>query len=173
MNDRAHPGDPLNGGALQAPISASFTVVAATAGADEVEPDLARHAERRSIKRRLHDAAIVAVLGARSGTRRAEDSRRSDRRLAWFGAAALVLLAAAPWTVREAAWPNAQYLIAIMVVAAAFAGVAGLAPLKRMAAGAAALPLSPALANLIEPEAAHAALALDVTSRSHLISLFR
>ena len=160
MNDRAHPGDPLNGGALQAPISASFTAVAATAGADEVEPGLARHAERRSIKRRLHDAAIIAVLGARSGTRRAKDSRRSDRRLAWIGAAGLALLAAAPWTVREAAWTNAQYLIAIMVVAAAFAGVAGLAPLKRMAAGAAALPLSPALANLIEPDAAHAALAL-------------
>ena len=171
MNDRAHPGDPLNGGALQAPISASFTAVAATAGADEVEPGLARHAERRSIKRRLHDAAIVAVLGARSGTRRAEDSRRSDRRLAWIGAAALVLLAAAPWTVREAAWPNAQYLIAIMVVAAAFAGVAGLAPLKRMAAGAAALPLSPALANLIEPDAAHAALALACGLASALAAL--
>ena len=171
MNDRAHPGDPLNGGALQAPISASFTAVAATAGADEVEPGLARHAERRSIKRRLHDAAIIAVLGARSGTRRAEDSRRSDRRLAWIGAAALVLLAAAPWTVREAAWPNAQYLIAIMVVAAAFAGVAGLAPLKRMAAGAAALPLSPALANLIEPDAAHAALALACGLASALAAL--
>ena len=171
MNDRAHPGDPLNGGALQAPISASFTAVAATAGADEVEPGLARHAERRSIKRRLHDAAIVAVLGARSGTRRAEDSRRSDRRLAWIGAAALVLLAAAPWTVREAAWPNAQYLVAIMVVAAAFAGVAGLAPLKRMAAGAAALPLSPALANLIEPDAAHAALALACGLASALAAL--
>ena len=171
MNDRAHPGDPLNGGALQAPISASFTAVAATAGADEVEPGLARHAERRSIKRRLHDAAIVAVLGARSGTRRAEDSRRSDRRLAWIGAAALVLLAAAPWTVREAAWPNAQYLIAIMAVAAAFAGVAGLAPLKRMAAGAAALPLSPALANLIEPDAAHAALALACGLASALAAL--
>ena len=171
MNDRAHPGDPLNGGALQAPISASFTAVAATAGADEVEPGLARHAERRSIKRRLHDAAIVAVLGARSGTRRAGDSRRSDRRLAWIGAAALVLLAAAPWTVREAAWPNAQYLIAIMVVAAAFAGVAGLAPLKRMAAGAAALPLSPALANLIEPDAAHAALALACGLASALAAL--
>ena len=171
MNDRAHPGDPLNGGALQAPISASFTAVAATAGADEVEPGLARHAERRSIKRRLHDAAIIAVLGARSGTRRAEDSRRSDRRLAWIGVAALVLLAAAPWTVREAAWPNAQYLIAIMVVAAAFAGVAGLAPLKRMAAGAAALPLSPALANLIEPDAAHAALALACGLASALAAL--
>ena len=171
MNDRAHPGDPLNGGALQAPISASFTAVAATAGADEVEPGLARHAERRSIKRRLHDAAIIAVLGARSGTRRAKDSRRSDRRLAWIGAAALVLLAAAPWTVREAAWPDAQYLIAIMVVAAAFAGAAGLAPLKRMAAGAAALPLSPALANLIEPDAAHAALALACGLASALAAL--
>ena len=171
MNDRAHPGDPLNGGALQAPISASFTAVAATAGADEVEPGLARHAERRSIKRRLHDAAIIAVLGARSDTRRADDSRRSDRRLAWIGAAALVLLAAAPWTVREAGWPNAQYLIAIMVVAAAFAGVAGLAPLKRMAAGAAALPLSPALANLIEPDAAHAALALACGLASALAAL--
>ena len=171
MNDRAHPGDPLNGGALQAPISASFTAVAATAGADEVEPGLARHAERRSIKRRLHDAAIIAVLGARSGTRRAKDSRRSDRRLAWIGAAALVLLAAAPWTMREAGWPNAQYLIAIMVVAAAFAGVAGLAPLKRMAAGAAALPLSPALANLIEPDAAHAALALACGLASALAAL--
>ena len=171
MNDRAHPGDPLNGGALQASISASFTAVAATAGADEVEPGLARHAEGRSIKRRLHDAAIVAVLGARSGTRRAEDSRRSDRRLAWIGAAALVLLAAAPWTVREAAWPAAPYLIGIAVVVAAFAGVAGLAPLKRMAAGAAALPLSPALANLLEPGAAHAALALACGLASALAAL--
>ena len=171
MNDRAHPGDPLNGGALQAPISASFTAVAATAGADEVEPGLARHAERRSIKRRLHDAALVAVLGTRSSTRRAEDSRRSDRRLAWIAAVALVLLAAAPWTVREAAWPNAQYQIAIMVVAAAFASVAGLAPLKRMAAGAAALPLSPALANLFEPDAAHAALALACGLASALAAL--
>ena len=82
-----------------------------------------------------------------------------------------MLLAAAPWTVREAAWPNAQYLIAIMVVAAAFAGVAGLAPLKRMAAGAAALPLSPALANLIEPDAAHAALALACGLASALAAL--
>ena len=82
-----------------------------------------------------------------------------------------MLLAAAPWTVREAGWPNAQYLIAIMVVAAAFAGVAGLAPLKRMAAGAAALPLSPALANLIEPDAAHAALALACGLASALAAL--
>ena len=171
MTDRVHPGDPLNGGALHAPISSSFTAVAATAGADDGEPGVAQRAERRSIQRRVRDAAIVAVLGTRSGTWRSEDSRRSDRGLAWFGAAVLVLLAAAPWTVREADWPVAPYLIAIAVVAAAFVGVAGLAPLKRMAAAAAALPLSPALSNLIEPDAAHVALAIACGLASALAAL--
>ena len=161
----------MNDRALQALTSASFIAVAATAGADEIDPGLARRTERRSIDRRLHDAAMAAVLGARRSASRAADSRRSDRRLAVLVAAVLLLLAVAPWLPHAATWPEAPFLIALVIVATAFVGAAGLAPLKRMAAAAAALPLSPALANLIEPDASRAALALACGFASALAAL--
>ena len=161
----------MNDRALQALPSASFIAVAATAGADEIDPLLARRPERRSIDRRLHDAAMAAVLGARQSARRAADSRRSDRRLAVLVAAVLLLLAVAPWLPYAAARPEAPFLIALAIVATAFAGAAGLAPLRRMAAAAAALPLSPALANLIEPDSSRAAIALACGFASALAAL--
>ncbi len=161
----------MNDRALQALPSASFIAVAATAGADEIDPLLARRPERRSIDRRLHDAAMAAVLGARQSARRAADSRRSDRRLAVLVAAVLLLLAVAPWLPHAAARPEAPFLIALAIVATAFAGAAGLAPLRRMAAAAAALPLSPALANLIEPDSSRAAIALACGFASALAAL--
>ena len=146
--------------ALHALPSASFTVVAANAGADEAEPGLAGRAERRSIERRLHDAAMAAVFGTRGHNRHAADSRLRDRRLALLGAAAFALLAAAPWVARSPAFPAAPHVVALAVVACALIGVARLAPFKRLGLTAAALPLSPALASLIEPGATHAAVAL-------------
>ena len=161
----------MNDRALQALPSASFIAVAATAGADEIDPLLARRPERRSIDRRLHDAAMAAVLGARRSARRDADSRRSDRRLAVLVAAVLLLLAVAPWLPHAAARPEAPFLIALAIVATAFVGAAGLAPLRRLAAAAAALPLSPALANLIEPDSSRAAIALACGFASALAAL--
>ena len=157
MNERARANAPATDRASQTLPSSlpasSFTAVAAIAGDDEVEPGRARRAERRSIERRLHDAAMSAVFG----TRWAGHTRRSDRRLVGLVAAALALLAALPWAVSDAAGPA---LVALALVTIAFSGVAVLAPLRRVAAAAAALPLSAALANLIEPDATRAVLAL-------------
>ena len=114
---------------------------------------------------------MAAVLGGRQEAGRAPDSRRSDRRLAALVAAAFLLLAMAPWAAGAAAWPEAPYLVALMIVATSFFGVAGLAPLKRLAAAAAVLPLSPALANLTPPDAAHAALALGCGVAAALAAL--
>ena len=148
----------MNDRALNTAPSSSF--VAVTAGADEIEPEPARQAERRSIDRRLHDAAIAAVLGVRQETRGAPDLRRSDRRLAALVAAAFLCLAVAPWTAGAASRLETRYVIALMIVAISLFSVACFAPLKRMAAAAAVLPMSPALANLINPNAPYAALAL-------------
>ena len=147
MNDRAR----------HALTSASYIAVAAAEDGGAFEPGLERRTERRSTLRRLHDAAMAAVLGAR---RRAPDSRRADRRLGALVAALLALLALAPWVPAAATWPEAPYLIALMVVVAAFVGIACLAPLERLAFAAAALPLSSALANLTERDSLHVALAL-------------
>ena len=153
----------MNDRALRALPSASFTAVASTLAAsviDEIEPGMPRRTERRSIERRLRDAAISAVLGRRCGAHDGADTRRSGRLLSTLVAAVWVLLAALPWAAHAAAWPQAPGLIALAIVMSAFVGVAGLAPLPRLAAAAAVLPLSPALADLVKPGGAQLMLAL-------------
>ena len=187
-----------------APSSSSFIAFSADPGTDEAAPGLARSTERRALSRRLHDAAVAAVIEARlllvavaamsavvlagaqwfvggmvawgwawgwaaaalmatvgSGAvllmarrkeRPVEDARRSHRRLAWLGAAILSILAVAPWTAQSGVSPAAPYLSAFVISLIALVGAFVLAPLKALAAVAAALPLSPALLNLLEPE---------------------
>ena len=109
---------------------------------------------------------MAAVFGARGRKWRAQDWRH-----AWFGITAFGLLAATPWAARSLVWPAALPLAAVLIVAAAFAGAASLAPLKRFATAAAALPLSAALANMLEPSASRAALALACAGASALAAL--
>ncbi len=173
--------------------SSSFIAVAAAAGVDDADLTLSRWPERRAFARRLHDAAVRAVMEGRyllfaaaalsvvvlvggewllgrivsSGwiagmlaatafcgaalplaaheVQGRHDTRRSPHRLALLGAAMLFILALAPWTLRAASQPAAPYLVAFVIVAIAFVGACGFAPLKAMAAGSAALPLSPAV----------------------------
>jgi len=150
----------VNDRALHAlPSSASFTAVASAAVADETEPGLARRAERRSIERRLHDAALAAVPGMRRA-RDAADLQRSERRLAGSVAALWPMLALLPWVGSAAPWPQAPGLIALALVVVTFTGIAVLAPLKRLAAMVAVLPLSPALVYLFVPGDTQSLLAL-------------
>lgn len=92
--------------------------------------------------------------------RQAKDSRRLDRTCARLVIASLALLALVPWTVHAASFTAAPHLIALMIVVSAFVCVVGLAPFRRMVAASAALPLSPALANLIDFDAAHTTVGL-------------
>ena len=192
------------GKGIGAPSSSSFIAFSADPGNDEAAPGLARRTERRALSRRLHDAAVAAVIEARllifavaamaavvlagaqwlvggmvawgwawgwaaaalmatmgSGAallmarrkeRPVEDARRSHRRLAWLGAAILSIFAVAPWTAQSGVSPAAPYLTAFVITSIALVGAFALAPLKALAAAAAALPLSPALLNLLEPE---------------------
>ena len=201
------PTAAATGKGIGAPSSSSFIAFSATAGTDEAAPGRARRTERRALSRRLHDAAVAAVIEARfllvavvamaavvlagaqwfvggmvawgwawgwaaaalmasagSGAallltlrkeRAVEDARRSHRRLACLSAAILSIFAVAPWTVLPGApgvSPAAPYLSAFVITSIAVVGAFALAPLKALAAGAAALPLSPALLNLLEPE---------------------
>ena len=198
------PTAAATGKGIGAPSSSSFIAFSATAGTDEAAPGRARRTERRALSRRLHDAAVAAVIEARfllfavvamsavvlggaqwfvggivawgwawawaaaalmvtvgSGAallrarrkeRPAEDARRSHRWLAWVGAAILLIFAVAPWTVQSGVSPAAPYLSAFVITSIALVGAFALAPLKALAAAAAALPLSPALLNLLEPE---------------------
>ena len=201
------PAALVTGPAHDTPAAASFTAVAAGTDVGEPEAALSRRPERRAMARRLHDAAVAAVLDARpllvaavaastvslaafewvfggivpigwaattlaatvcaaasllfarGAVGPAADARRSARVPAVLAFATLAILAVAPWTARSGAWPAAPYLVAMMIVAIALVGASGLAPLKRLAAGAVALPLSPALLNLLEPEPSREVLA--------------
>ena len=53
------------GKGIGAPSSSSFIAFSATPGTDEVAPGLSRRTERRALSRRLHDAAVAAVIEAR------------------------------------------------------------------------------------------------------------
>lgn len=76
-----------------------------------------------------------------------QDSRSSHRRLALIFGAMMCMLAVAPWTVRSNAW--APTVVAFVIAGAALVGASGFAPLKNLSAGAVALALSPAIANLL------------------------
>lgn len=138
----------MNDRAFQAPPANSFTAVAASAMADEEEPGLARRTERRSTERRLHDAALAAVWGAHRIAWWA-DGRGTGWRMVPVLALPLALLAVLPWLSFAQATPEATRLTALAVVLTALATTAWLAPWRRAAAAAAALPLSPALAGLL------------------------
>ena len=188
------------GKGIGAQFSSSFIAFSATPGTDEAALGLSRRTERRALSRRLHDAAVAAVIEARfllvavvamaavflAGAqwfvggivawgwaaaalmasagcgaalllalrkeRTVEDARRSHRRLACLSAAILSIFAVAPWTVQSGVSPAAPYLGAFVISMIALVGAFALAPLKALAAAAAALPLSPALLNLLEPE---------------------
>ena len=194
------PTAAATGKGIGAPSSSSFIAFSADPGTDEAAPGRARRTERRALSRRLHDAAVAAVMEARlllvavaamsavvlagaqwfvggivawgwaaaalmatAGSaaalllarrkeRPVEDARRSRRWLAWLGAAILSILAVAPWTAQPGVSPAAPYLSALVISSIALVGAFALAPLKALAAAAAALPLSPALVNLLEPE---------------------
>jgi signal transduction histidine kinase len=77
------------------------------------------------------------------------DTRRLHLRLTLLGAVMIFIMALAPWTVRSEARPAASFFVAIVISSFALVAASGLAPLKGLAAGAAVLPLSPAIANWV------------------------
>lgn len=105
----------------------------------------------------------VVALGVTAGCaaalplawRRAEqtqDARSSHRRLVVVFGVMMCALAVAPWTVRASVWTPT--VVALAITGAAFVGASGFAPLKDMSAGAVALTLSPAIANLLDSASA-------------------
>ena len=209
----------VNGKAPIVHASSSFIAVAAEAGTDDTELALSRPPERRGLARRLHDAAVRAVIEVRTllfatvaiavlvlggcewflggpisrgwtvvalaatvgcgaallRVRRnawwVADTRRSHRRLVLLGALMFSVLAAAPWTVRYGAWSAAPYLIALVLTTVGLIGASGFAPLKGMAASAAALPLSPALVNMFDTEPSRSALGFACAVSSTVAAL--
>lgn len=206
----------------KAPIvhaSSSFIAVAAAAGTDDTELALSKRPERRGLVRRLHDAAVRAVIEVRTllfaivaiavvvlggcewflgGTisrgwtvvalaatvgcgaallrvrrnaRWVADTRRAHRRLALLGALMFSVLATAPWTARSGAWSAAPYLVALVLTAVGLIAASGFAPLKGLAAGAAALPLSPALVNMFDTEPSLSALGFACVVASAVAAL--
>jgi signal transduction histidine kinase len=201
------PASTPRGRAPDASSSSSFLAVAADSGGDALAATPAQRLERRAFARRLHDAAMAEVLGARpvlvvavlaatlplalvpwwlsdtvvlpavanglaaSGvaavslvfaagrSRQAQHAPRSDRCLGGIAVVTLVLLALLAWSTPTAT-PAAACLASASTVLVAFTAVALLAPLGRLAGAAAALPLSPALANLLRPEPAATALGM-------------
>jgi signal transduction histidine kinase/CheY-like chemotaxis protein len=147
VNDRAFDGLPL---------SATFTAVAAFAGREQDASSQASRGERRSIERRMRDAAMTAVVGVHHNSAR---SGHPDVRVAAI-VVGLSVLAAAPWLAAGFAGQAIEWPLALAIVAIALIGAAVIAPLRRLSVAAAALPFSPALANLVGPDEADPVLAI-------------
>jgi signal transduction histidine kinase/CheY-like chemotaxis protein len=104
----------------------------------------------------MRDAAITAVLGAHRVPAR---FGHADLRMAAM-VIVVAVLAAAPWAANGLVPRDTDWPLALAIVAIALIGVVVMAPLRRLTAVAAALPLSPALASLVGPEAEDTVLAI-------------
>jgi len=128
-------------------------------------------------------AALAAGAGAAAAwwlvsrrAQRREDTRRLHRRMGLLGSVMGLILASAPWTVQAGSAAEAAFLVALVISAVAFVGACGLAPLKGLAALAAALPLSATVANVFHAAAVPPTLALAAAFASAMaaaLALFR